>query len=409
MFHRLRKWVRSRYEKVVGSIAFYPALIAIAFLLLSWGMLQLDFSMTGKSLKSKMSWLSLKDATTARSILSTIAGSVISLAVFSFSLVMIVLNQAASQMSNRILGSMIGNRFQQVILGFYIGTVVYALFLLSTIRDINKGIYVPALSIYLCIFLTVIDIFLFIYFLDFVTQTVKYDTVIRRVKKQTLEAMADLFTEKPYEEIDIPDLPFCVFLSPESGYFQGINTSQLLDFAFKHNIIVTLSQPRGSFILEGTELARVYGLEKMDADLQKQLYWSIDVYSGQPIDRNPDYGFRHLSEVAMKALSPGINDPATAVLCIEALTQMMAYRMQHQLPLVIRDSAGIPRILSQTTTVAGLFKLCIQPIYNYGKEDILVQSALRKMLDQLDYVDTESKFSGVMGMLRKEMLFVREK
>ncbi len=142
------KWFRIYYNKITESIAFIPAIIAIGFLLLSWGMLEIDFSPWGKQLKGGLSWLSLKDASTARSIISTVAGALISLTVFSFSLVMIVLNQAASQMSNRVLTSMIENRFQQVILGFYIGTIVYALFLLSTIRDINSGIYVPALSIY---------------------------------------------------------------------------------------------------------------------------------------------------------------------------------------------------------------------------------------------------------------------
>ncbi len=82
---------------------------------------------------------------------------------------MILLNQAASQMSNRMLDSMIGNKFQQIILGFYIGTIVYSLFLLSTIRDITSGIYVPALSIYLLLLFTVVDIFLFIYFLHYLT------------------------------------------------------------------------------------------------------------------------------------------------------------------------------------------------------------------------------------------------
>ena len=75
-------------------------------------MLVLDFSPFGKELKSSLSWLSLKDAGTARTIISTVAGAIISLTVFSFSMVMIVLNQAASQMSNRVLKSMIENRFQ---------------------------------------------------------------------------------------------------------------------------------------------------------------------------------------------------------------------------------------------------------------------------------------------------------
>ena len=158
------KFFRIYYSKVTESIAFYPAIIAIGFLLLSWVMIEIDFSTWGKNLKSGINLLSLKDASTARSIISTIAGAVLSLTVFSFSMVMIVLNQAASQMSNRVLSSMISNRFQQIVLGFYIGTIVYALFLLSTIRDVDSGIYIPALSIYLLILMTVIDIFLFIYF-----------------------------------------------------------------------------------------------------------------------------------------------------------------------------------------------------------------------------------------------------
>ena len=130
---RLYKWIRKYYSKTVNSIAFYPALISLGFLLLSILMLELDFSETGKQLKSQLSWLSLRDASTARSILTTIAGGIISLTVFSFSMVMILLNQAASQMSNRMLDSMIGNRFQQIILGFYIGTIVYSLFLSLTL------------------------------------------------------------------------------------------------------------------------------------------------------------------------------------------------------------------------------------------------------------------------------------
>lgn len=164
MVQDILKPIQIGYKKTVNSIAFLPAIIAVLFLLLSFGMIQFDFSETGKAIKSNLHWLSLKDASTARSICSAIVSGIISLAVFSFSMVMILLNQAASQMSNRILGKLIGNHFQQFVLGFYIGTIVYALFLLSTIRDINSGIYVPAISTYLLIVLTVFDIFLFIYF-----------------------------------------------------------------------------------------------------------------------------------------------------------------------------------------------------------------------------------------------------
>jgi uncharacterized membrane protein len=83
---KLGKWFRIYYNKVTGSIAFIPAIIAIGFLLLSWGMIEIDFSAWGKHLKSELSWVSLKDASTARTIVSTVAGALISLTVFSFSL-----------------------------------------------------------------------------------------------------------------------------------------------------------------------------------------------------------------------------------------------------------------------------------------------------------------------------------
>ncbi len=128
MDRNLFKTIRVYYKKIVTSIAFLPALIAIGFLIASWLMILLDFSDWGKNIKDRLDWLTLNDASTARSIVSAIAAGVISLSVFSFSMVMIVLNQAAGQLSNRVLDQLIGNRFQQVILGFYIGTIVYAFF-----------------------------------------------------------------------------------------------------------------------------------------------------------------------------------------------------------------------------------------------------------------------------------------
>ena len=256
------KWFRIRYNKIAESIAFYPALIAIGFLLLSWGMLEIDFSQWGKDLKSGLSWLSLKDASTARSIISTVAGAIISLTVFSFSMVMIVLNQAASQMSNRVLTSMIENRFQQVILGFYIGTIVYALFLLSTIRDINSGVYVPALSIYLLIVLTVIDIFLFIYFLDYVTQTVKYETVIHRVQEQTMATMQKRFAEIKDEAAHWEGLPCIEIFALESNYFQGINERRLLKLASEKNLYISFLYKEGTYLIKGSLFMLIYCKEK---------------------------------------------------------------------------------------------------------------------------------------------------
>lgn len=181
--------IKKFYHQVIKSFAFVPAIIAISFLAFSILMLELDFSSLGKHIKASAEFIRLKDASTARTVVATILAGIISLTVFSFSNVMILLNQAASQLSNRILQTLIQNRFQQTVLGFYIGTIVYSLFLLSSIRDIDSGIYVPALSIYLLVLFTICDIFLFIYFLHYITQTVKFNIVIKNIHRETAEAL----------------------------------------------------------------------------------------------------------------------------------------------------------------------------------------------------------------------------
>jgi len=388
---RLYKWLRKFYEKTVNSIAFYPALISLGFLLLSILMLELDFSETGKQLKSQLSWLSLRDASTARSILTTIAGGIISLTVFSFSMVMILLVQAASQMSNRMLDSMIGNRFQQIILGFYIGTIVYSLFLLSTIRDIRSGIYVPALSIYLLLLFTVVDIFLFIYFLHYVTQSVKFDTIINRIHKKTLHTLRhQCCPDKP--GVFVPDEKKVQAIHmPSSNYYQGFNKKSLVGFAEKNDVLVQMLHSPGSYLLEGSPLLIISGEKKLNMEDIDELMIGIDLYRGQPIDKNAYYGYHQLAEVAIKALSPGINDPETAVLSIHALADLFRFRLMNYLPLTLADENKVIRVAIKEMSFEELFAECFYPIWNYGKEDRYIQDALLQMTEQLLQCDIKQE------------------
>lgn len=399
----ISKWFRKYYNKIIGSIAFVPAIIAIGFLLVSWGMIEIDFSKWGKHLKSNLSWLSLKDASTARSIISTVAGALISLTVFSFSLVMIVLNQAASQMSNRVLSSMIENRFQQVILGFYIGTIVYALFLLSTIRDINSGIYVPALSIYLLILLTVIDIFLFIYFLDYVTQTVKYETVITRIQRQTMVSMKTHFKDVKEENVTWTNLAPRELKAPESNYFQGINEKKLLHLATEKNLFIRFLYSPSTYLIRDTVFMQIHSHEKLDENFLDELLSTADFYKGQPIAKNADYGFNQLAEVAIKALSPGINDPATAVLSLHALFDLFSYRLDHKVPTIHFDESGQARIVLPTSSFTDMFKKCITPIWNYGKEDQYIREELVFMTKQLKALDQTNLYTEVLEKMIQEV------
>lgn len=397
------KWIRTTYNNITGSIAFYPAIIAIFFLLLSWLMLEFDYSQTGKHFKTSFSWIRLKDASTARSIVSTIVGGIISLTVFSFTMVMILLNQAASQMSNRMLSSMIGNRFQQIILGFYIGTIVYALFLLSSIRDIDSGIYVPALSIYLLLLLTVGDIFLFIYFLHYVTQSVKYETIITRVHKKTMNALKRICIPEYPQVNTVPETKGHVIYMTSSDYYQGFNKSELIKFACKHEGTIQFLHPEGAYLLKGTALLIFHSTKQLKEKDIKGIFMPIDFYNGQPLEENPYYGYHQLAEVAIKALSPGINDPETAVLSIHALTDLFLYRLNHYIKTVFKDKNNVTRIVSVAWSFEQLFAECYDPIWNYGKDDLYIQNTLTSMLEQLNNADTEGNHLALFNVFLNKL------
>jgi uncharacterized membrane protein len=396
------KWLRKSYNKTISSIAFYPALISIAFLLLSVLMLELDFSETGKHIKSRLSWLSLRDASTARTILGTVAGGIISLTVFSFSMVMILLSQVASQLSNRMLDSLIGSKFQQIILGFYIGTIVFALFLLSTIRDIASGIYVPALSIYLLLLLTVIDLFLFIYFLHYVTQSVKFGTIIERIHKNTFDTLHRICTSEKPTSFEPSETDPQIMYTVSSGYYQEFNTNQLLKFTRAHNGVIQFLHPAGTYLLKGMPLLHFFGTVKLSEEELKQMGETIDFYPGQPIHINSYYGYHQLAEVAVKALSPGINDPETAVVSLNALTDLFLYRLHHYDQTVFADDEGLPRINTVAYSFEALFAECYYPIWDYGKNDRYIQNALQQMMEQLNVSDIGGTQSALFSIfLRK--------
>ncbi|MGV3587590.1 MAG: DUF2254 domain-containing protein [Adhaeribacter sp.] len=375
--------MKKQYYKFISSIAFLPALTALLFLFLSWLLLEFDYSETGKSLKTQWQWLRLKDASTARSIISTIAAGIISLTVFSFSMVMIVLNQAASQLSNRVLDKLIGNRFQQVVLGFYIGTIVYALFLLSTIRDIDAGVYVPAISTYLLIFFTVWDIFLFIYFLHYITQSVKYETIIQRIYRQTEEALATSCMNKTQTAATIPVGEGIAIKAAASGIYQGFDQNDLLELCQQHDLQLTFIYPPTTFVLKGTPLLLAVNQQTMSKKLEGQIQQTINLDNTETILTNYFYGFRQLMEVAVKALSPGINDPGTAVISLHALADLLAYRAQHFPEVLVKDEAGGVRITVKEKTFDEIFSECILPIWDYGKEDRVMRHAMMQVLRQL--------------------------
>ena len=398
------QWAMMRFKRMVNSIAFYPAFIAFLFLVLSYIMISLDFSETGKQIKTQLEWLKLKDASTARSIISVIAAGILSLTVFSFSMVMIVLNQAAAQMSNRVLDKLIGNRFQQIVLGFYIGTIVYSLFLLSAIRDVDSGIYVPALSTFLLIAFAIIDIFLFIYFLHYITQSVKYAIIINRIHQQTEKALrATCRLSKEPAMIAVKEGH--PLLTVEAGIYEGFAPSSLLDIAQQEDCVFSFLFPPGSYLLQGSPVLSVHPADKvLPDDVKEKIISQIQMSKEESIDTNFYYGFRQLTEVALKALSPGINDPGTAVQSMRALVQLLSHRGRHFPYNSIKDDKGIVRIITKELSFEDIFNSCMVPVWDYGKEDRFIQQEMLHLLLQLQAQQPHPSIGNLLMKVQRKIV-----
>ncbi|MBP6313778.1 MAG: DUF2254 domain-containing protein [Flavobacteriales bacterium] len=374
--------LRSGFRTVTGSIAFYPVVLALAFAAFAAGLVWFDLSGPGVDLKGNLGWLKLKDAEAARTIIATIAAGIITLAVFSFSMVMIVLNQAASHLSNRVLDQLIGNRFQQVVLGIYIGTILFALLLLTTIREGDTGNSVPTISTYTLILIAVLDIFLFIYFLHYITRSVKYEVIIQRIHAETMEAMQEQLSADGSEPTNEPaaPLPFAVH-AKASGMYMRIDHKPLLKLCAEQGISIEFTALPGSFIVEGAPLLLVD--RPLPPALQERLLRLVPLAQVENVEDNYAFGFRQLTEVAMKALSPGVNDPGTALLALRALFDLFAYRLTHFPRSTWEDDEGTARITMRTWSFDLIFKATVFAIWDYGHADRSIQHELESLLPQL--------------------------
>ena len=381
MMDAIKNWLQNRYQIVIHSIAFYPVLIGFLFLAISIGMISFDYSAVGKDLKSTYEFLSIKDAETARSILSAIAGGIISLTVFSFSMVMIVLNQAASSLSNRVLDNLIGNRQQQYILGIYIGTIVYAFFILTAIRDAENSLSIPSISTYFAILLTVFDIFLFIYFLHYITQSVKFDVIVSRIYQETKNSIIKNSVEKKENvTFQMPDEKFEI-KALQSGVFEGFNITKIRKFCKENDLMIESIHLKGSFVLTGTPI--IYTSKPLSDSHIKQLHDYIFLVNRESIEENFTFGIRQLREIAVKALNPGINDPGTANESLKAIFQLFDLYLESELHFLIVDDLNNPIVRLRPIEIEQLFNENILTIWDYGKSDRSIQYQLNVLITQL--------------------------
>ncbi|WP_461490768.1 DUF2254 domain-containing protein [Pontibacter sp. HJ8] len=382
------------YATITSSIAFWPALIAVAFFMLALFMLYFESIPLSASIEKKLPFSMVREEENARMILSTLAAGTISLTVFSFSMVMIVLSQASSSFSPRVVPGLITVKAHQLVLGFYIGTIIYALILLLNIKTPKEDVLTPTLAILLSLFFGIVCLALFVYFIHSISRSIQVDNILNRVFQKAYNILEReekaRGSSNATEQQRIEPADYVLPIS-SNGYLKLVDMQELSDLALEHDLQLELQVEVGAFLVEGRPLMRLTRDLAQEPELAQQLQDCFVFSMDEVVMEDFEQGVKQLSEIAVKALSPGINDPATAIKAIDFLTLLFIRKMKSKEQNCFVDDQNCVRVVEQTVSLDELLHRYLTPIRTYGSQDLQVNVRLLRCLESLILADCSTR------------------
>ncbi len=351
---RLRRW----WLDLNSSLWFLPALMTLAAIGVAYGLVRLDVGL-GSAWTARYPLLFGAGAAGARGMLTAIAGSMITVAGLTFSLTLATLAQVASQYTSRLLRNFMRDRTNQVVMGAFVSVFVYCLMVLRTIRGGDEGAFVPSLAVAVGLLLALGSIGMLIFFIHHIATSIQAANVIGRAADETEKlfeklfplAMGDAATAPAKaglaDEAALTALRWVVVPAPVSGYVQGIETDALLAASTNADAVVRMAGALGSFVTKGAPLATVaaYDGSAIEPDTVRRVQACYRIGRQRTLDQDAGFGLRQLVDIALKALSPGINDTSTAIQCLDRLGALLALLAPRHLGDPIRAVEGRVRVL----------------------------------------------------------------
>ncbi|QMS92101.1 DUF2254 domain-containing protein [Nostoc edaphicum CCNP1411] len=391
------------WDQLHSSYWFIPAVMAVVATALAFTMLNLD--RTGK-VDIDYWWIYTGGADGARSLLGSVAGSMISVAATAFSITIVALQLAASNFGPRLLRNFMQDTGNQIVLGTFIGTFIYCLLVLRTIHGEGDGYeqYVPQLSVTVGTLLAIISIGVLIYFIHHASTIIQASYVIQNVSEDLHSAIKRLFPERighgePEDSLGVEEIPMSFeeealpIRANGTGYLQAIDDEELMEIACKHNLLVRLKIRPGQFLIQGSDLALVFPGEKVNKKLTKQINDAFIFGKERTEQQDIEFPIDQLVEIALRAISPGINDPFTAIRCIDRISAGLCHLVQRNFPSTYRyDKNKKLRFIAEGVDFKGLVDRAFNQIRQYGKSDAGVTIRLLEAIAAIATYTNNSKY-----------------
>ncbi len=333
----------------------------------------------------------------ARSLLSTIAAAMLSFTGLVFTVTMLVLQLASSQLSPRVTRTFLRDRNNQVVLGIFVATFVYALLVLREVRSEVDAAFVPSIAVWWAFVLLLASIVAFIYYIDHMAHAMRASTVIASVAGETRAAIERCYPDpagsEPEVALAVSAVSATVLGPDDPGVLQAIDLPGLTRCAADAGGVIEVLVRVGDAIPGGAPVARHRGGDPVADDA---IRGALTFGQERTMDQDPAFGFRQLVDIAARALSPGINDPTTAAQVIDQLHDLLRRLAGRHIPGPQRtDTFGGLCVIVACRTWADHLALACDEIRTYGADSIQVNAGLRRMLDDLDGVVPEDRRAAV--------------
>ena len=371
---RLAARGRSALDALRGSYWFIPAVMTGLAGAGAITLVRLNISL---SLNGPLSWLILTDADAARSVLSVIAGSMVTVTGLVFSINLVALTLASTQFGPRLLRTFLRDRVNQVVFGAFTGTFLYSLIVLMAVTE--QG--VPRLASALAVLMAVLSLFVLIYFIHHTVTSIQASSVIAGVATELQRQLGEMFPERLGQaaEDSGPDAVAgfiqaladdgVALRAPSDGFIRVIDEHALFALVDRHDLQLLLTARPGNFVAAGMVLGRVGPMAAVDARLRDELADLFVLGSQRSAVQDLAFLIDQLTEIGARALSPGVNDPRTASACVQRLGAVLCAVADRHMPQGARaDEAGRLRVVAPALTFERLVGLALDPIRQYGAE-----------------------------------------
>lgn len=381
--------LRAVWWRIRSSLWFLPSLLVAGATLLALLLVELE-GWHDLELQERWPRLFGAGAEGSRSVLSAIATAMLTVAATVFSITLAVLSLAASQYSPRVLRTFMADRPTQVVLGVFVAVFAYCLVVLRTIRGGDEG-FVPALAVLGGIVLAFAAVALLVFFIHHLAASIEASAILARVSGGTHQAVAELFPEElgeeAHEALDGSGARAISAWKPvparQSGYIVSLDSEALLAFARRQGRVVRMALAIGDFALKEQPLAWMEGAGAVAEEACAALNACYSFDSQRTIEQDAAFGVQQMVDVGLRALSPGINDQSTAILCIDRLSEVLVRVASRRIENPYRRDDGGLRVIAIGPSFDDLVGLAFADLLEAGAGKPVVMERLLRSLERI--------------------------